>query len=420
MPVITRGRLRLAVGMEWSIPADKKDGAKFREDHKNDFLVRFKTELHEVIGSYTGTGKYELPLYAGALLVAQAEPNAIVVECISEESDIFWTVSIRDGVPNPTTDHVGTFKDVSNKYFDSLTFNAGATVVGTIKEATKSLDDVLSLIPRANLGKAKLHRSAWAKLAFKIVLIVLAGVTATWSGSSIWHSLKEKRMADQRAKDQENQRLLQEAMDKRVADEKHSVIAKQIAAFETGYSAATTNRVIQQIIDDTPYSIRGWQLTQVTCEMKDKMTCKAKRIAQRPIGSPEGAASIPGSPSALKDLIQSQIAFDMPSVSAEKTRVGVATKEDVLHAISAVQWIPNVTMTLVPTEKEVRSTVAGIDNKPIRIGAFHDVDLRVPYFIAPDVLSRLGIKGFQVSSMDLMYSQASDITVHLVGKIAVR
>lgn len=263
------GGLKLAAGGEWALPASKADAAEFLKRNRRGKIVDSHVVGERVLGAFESS---EQGVYAGALLIGKAVPNAVIYHAIND--DLMWVAAVRDGIPLADFDRVCSKSDASQIITDLLSFNPSATVVGNLPSAMQSLKDVLVGAREKDIQRFKIERQG-ARL-IKLGAIGGGALFVLGVGTLVWQ-YHGQLVVETVAPDQSEAAILAENERIRQASAQYQrdvaqAVDTQASEFLSGVSAGAAFTVLDRIMTSMPLQKRGWKLEKMECDLAAK-TC---------------------------------------------------------------------------------------------------------------------------------------------------
>lgn len=262
--LVEAGGIKLAAGGEWSLPASKGDAAEFLKRHRKSKIIDSSIVGERVLGAFPAD---EQGVYAGALLIGKAVPNAVIYHAIDDTQ--MWVAAVRDGIPLADYDKVCIRQDASRVVTDILSFNPSATVIGNLPSASQSIEEALSLLSKKDLEAFKIARPGAKLIKYGAIVGSIAFVGIV--GFVLWQYQGQK-VVETVAPTQSDAAILAEKQRLQRATEQYhrdveKAVNEQFPSFLSGVSPDGAFSVLDKVLSASSLQKRGWVLSKVHCDV---------------------------------------------------------------------------------------------------------------------------------------------------------
>ena len=292
---------QVIIGLEWELLEGTSERKSQREILKRNPGVKAGVLVRSadiaVLG-LMGPGQKKPSVPSGAAMIALANQDTqarvtgqsssiednqwIVIERLSE--DEFWVVDIKDGVPLPGADFVGSYEKVRS-YLDEMLEGAGFKVFTSDVGIQELVDQKAIVVPRgaaeiiADLEKparGNLKTISGVDPTIILVIVAFVAVVAAFFGWDYFQKASRERASQQQAQQratEEAQRLAaekksyEEAIHKAVLDALDQGVASVNTALQTPVPGEVLGAWVD-IVEGVPMNHSGWDVQAADCSME--------------------------------------------------------------------------------------------------------------------------------------------------------
>lgn len=404
--------LRVAAGVSWSLHGSQSEA---RKEARKGSLVVVRKEREFVVGCIQQSVKSAAGIYAGALLLAQVEKDAILYEELGDGEA--WLVAVRDGMPLPGFDIVADTATVQAQFSEALHYNPSASIYGSIDGAKATLIDALDKLQKRDIALTRMHRPAALK---RRVLAALALVLCVAAAGGAFYLQQERLVEEQSA--------LQKLMDVQITERsklqrraeladsfKKSIELRKRELHETVSPEAQFAAWVE-FARKMPLSIDGWRVMDLDC---DPARCLISWAASEGT-MPHSAVKLPGATkntvlqgNTMANAIKTEIAI--PLVRNKATREQLLSPQMFVVALGALYKSSGLVAQAGPATDLIQVTPpAGLEGvNPAVVGkkgvitisgrGLVNIGLAVEKLGHPNVvLSRIRLANFGVTAMSAL------------------
>lgn len=175
------GPLRLELGVDWSIASSRREALESEDGEPIRFYFHRTSEEGLLFGVPQDPSARLTKSVPGAMAVGAVVPDAVVVEEVDDA--LIWVCAISNGLPLPGMDRVCPSEEAKQVLSEAMSIKPGCTIIGSIREAERTLDEVIEQIPRRMASKMRFTRTGinYQRVALIATIAVLTG--GGWLGA---------------------------------------------------------------------------------------------------------------------------------------------------------------------------------------------------------------------------------------------
>lgn len=344
-------KYNIVVGLEWAIFGSE---AEAREDLKKSKAAYYARRKSGVDFAQAGVVKGKnIPkgiakAYSGALVVASALTDAVV--CVPIDDERSWICVVRDGLPLPGYDKVVENEEVEQIVAEAIGYMSGCEIVGNIRGASRSFDQVFSGVDKKTLRQCRIHASSLPLAPIAVILLI--GATGV-IGFNYLQNMEREKVEKMKALSLTQDAIKTEAQKKAEIERKRqeylALVEKTKAELRVTAPLVDQYLAWMRVIDHLPLSVKGWVLNKVNCSPDACLV----RWARKDIRAPMSASKlVPGD---ISSSNENEIVTRIPVQVEKRQDTSAAEKSGVIlmDMVSRVGWLKGMTMKVVSSAEKI-------------------------------------------------------------------
>ncbi len=376
------GNWIVALGVEWLLPKNKGEIRVAKKSRFKQNMVFVSTEAGDWLGFHAaGAGR----LYAGALLVAMVEPNAVVYCPISEEMS--WICAISEGMPVVGYDEVLPTSEARNKAKDWSNLFANADIIGELSGAKATVQDVLNVLEQEleskSLSKKQLARALLVKNGISIARVVVMGsivfgVMLLGWGAKTYKEMQERKERDRLSLQEAAKRLLAEKLDQERAYNQQQQALNNLSTKLASAKVALRERVnpalvwgaMSKVRKSLPPSMYGYKQQSYECGAD---VCKVEWLGGGKFTNAADKLRLPSVERTLSSDLKAISSFHIKGTRDVLPKVNTANIEELAFLIHSKFNAQVQGFALTPAQPVTVEGIKGVKESEVigHIGKWH-------------------------------------------------
>lgn len=280
--------LHIAVGLQWQLHESMKSAKRAVGNRKNIMFARRQ------IGAEVVQGLYECAaakgLYAGALMLAAASSDALVLESLGDGNA--WMCAVKDGVPLPGFDVVAPESEARSLLAEAMNYVPDAELYGNVSGTYASLASVITAVSRQDAAKAALVSPAnpfvTIALVFGLLMLASGGIYSFYQYDK-QQVLEREGLRLNLLEMQKNEAIERARIERQREIER--IVAEAQRTLWYAVAPHMQMMVWLSVVKSIPLSVRGWIPTEIECTGN---VCRAHWMRRSAMALPSSARYLPG------------------------------------------------------------------------------------------------------------------------------